>query len=255
MAVCVLVGCGGTYGQKGRYASEINDQSALGAEAYADLGQLRSSGDYDTISDYTVECVSQTVIAERLADELKALPSDAYGERATLRKRTQEVATRCLTSCPRVMNASTAASRDRTMGEKYGARCLARFDHGALQLDEGERAYARAAQQLVAKNYLEAREAVMDVQAVLGALSGETSPRQSRLAKQLAALQKEHEGVLIKAESFAKDPWVIATRGRLRAIVSERTRVQQGSQHWKNLDEEEADLSKQLYERRQSAGI
>lgn len=255
LTVWLLVGCGGPYGRHGRYANEINDQNTLGSEAYADLASLRDASDYDAISDYTVECVTGTVQAERLKSELDALPSDAYGQRATLRDRTQAAATRCLTTCPRVMRAESAASRDRAMGEKYGARCLAQFDHGALQLDEGERALERATQQLAAKNYLEAREALMDAEVVLKSLAGESSARQTRLGQQVVKLRTANQGVLLKAESFARDPWVVATRGRLRAIASERARLPPGHPHLKELDVEEKDLSTQLFERRTQAGM
>lgn len=255
VVVVFVVGCGGPYGKAGRYANEINDQAALGAEAYGDLASLRGSSDYDTISDYTVECVAQTVLAERLASELGAMPADAYGERDAQRKRTQQAATRCLSACPRVMHASSAATRDLTMGEKYGARCLAQFDHGALQLGEGERAADRASQQLVGKNYLEGRESLMDAEAVLRSLTGESSARQSALGARVNKLRAEYAGQLTKAESFARDPWVIATRGRLRAIASERTRLDKSSPHLAELEVEEKELSKQLFERRAQAGL
>lgn len=253
------VGCGGPYGQNGRYAKDASDQTALGSVAYADLANIRSATEYDTITDFAVECVSQTAAAERLASELAAMPSDAYGAREQLKQRTQDAATRCLTACPRVQHATTASARDRTLGEKYGPRCETQFGHGALQLADGERAMDRANQLLGDKNYLEGREAVMEVEACLRALGGEGSTRQSALTKKLTSARAQYGGVLIKAESFARDPWVVATRGRLRAIASERVRLnKQGNAsaaHLAELATEEAELSKQLFERRQTAGI
>lgn len=253
-ALLVLAGCGGPYGQHGRYAKDASDQAALGPAAYGDLAPVRAATDYDAITDFAVECVAQTSTAERLAAELVALPGDAYGARDALRKRTQDAATRCLSACPRVQNASSSAARDRALGEKYGPRCEGAFGHGALQLSDGERAYDRAKLLLADKNYLEGREAVMEVEACLKALGGESSARQNNLGKKLMALRAEYGGVLIKAESFARDPWVAATRGRLRAIASERTRTKDAAR-LSDLSTEEADLTKQLYERRQRAGI
>ncbi len=256
--VLLAVGCGGPYAQKGRYAHEAADQAALGAEAYADLASIRSATEYDTITDFAVECVSQTVTAERLAAELAALPGDAYGARDQQKKRTQDAATRCLAACPRVQHASTAPERERSLGEKYAPRCEASFGRGALQLADGERAMDRAQKLLAEHNLLEAREAIMEVETCLRGLAGESSARQSALAQKLQTLRAAHGGELVKADSFARDPWVVATRGRIRAIASERARLQKEGGHDAHLSElaaEEADLSKQLFERRQNAGI
>ncbi len=254
VAACGHAGCSAAYGQHGRYARDASDQTALGKAAYGDLAPIRVATDYDSITDFAVECVAQTSTAERLAGELVALPGDAYGARDVLRKRTQDAATRCLSACPRVQNASSAPARDRALGDKYGPRCEAEFGHGALQLSDGERALDRANQLLAAQDYLEAREAVLEVEACLQALGGESSARQRNLGVKLMALRAEHGGVLIKADSFVRDPWVAATRGRLRAIASERTRTNDAA-HLAELSTEEADLTKQLYERRQRAGI
>ena len=253
------VGCGGPYAQKGRYAHEATDQAALGADAYADLAGVREATDYDAITDFAVECVTQTTTAERLAAELAAMPTDAYGAREQQKKRTQDAATRCLTACPRVQHASTSAARDRALGDKYGPRCDSAFGHGALQLNDGERAIARANALLGEKNFLEGREAVMEVESCLRALGGEASPRQSALVKKLVDVRARYGGPLMKAESFARDPWVVATRGRIRAIASERARLNRdataNAAHLSELSTEEAELSKQLFERRQQAGI
>lgn len=253
------VACGGPYAQKGRYAHEASDQAALGGDAYADLASVRTATDYDTITDFAVECVTQTTTAERLATELAAMPSDAYGAREQHKKRTQDAATRCLAACPRVQHASTSATRDRALGDKYGPRCESAFGHGALQLNDGERAIARAQALLAENNFLEGREAVIEVESCLRALGGESSTRQSALAKKLMEVRALYGGPLLKAESFARDPWVVATRGRLRAIASERARLSRdaaaNTAHLGELGTEEAELSKQLFERRQLAGI
>lgn len=249
-------GCGGPYAQHGRYAKDASNQDQLGSAAYADLAPIRSATEYDAITDFAVECVAQTSLAEQLAAELAALPADAYGTRDALRKRTQDAATRCLVACPRVQNATSSSERDRALGEKYGPRCDAAFGRGALQLNDGERALQRAKTLLAEKNFLEAREAVMEIQGCLRALGGESSPRQSALAKELLAVRAEFGGPLLKAESFSRDPWVVATRGRLRAIASERTRLgEEQSAQRTELAAEEADLTRQLYERRKLAGI
>lgn len=257
--LAATVGCGGPYAQKGRYAHEASDREALGPDAYADLAAVRGATEYDTITDFAVECVTQTVLAERHSAALTAMPSDAYGAREQQKKRTQDAATRCLSACPRVKHASGASARDRALGDKYGPRCEMAFGRGALQLNDGERAADRATKLLGENNFLEGREAVLEVEACLRALGGESSARQSALAKRLMDLRTRYGGPLLKAESFARDPWVVATRGRLRAIASERSRLSsQGGAHAAHLAElatEEADLSKQLFERRQNAGI
>ena len=86
-----------------------------------------------------------------------------------------------------------------------------------------------------------------------------TSFARPLIAKKLVETRARYGGPILKAESFARDPWVVATRGRLRAIASERARLNRsgGDQaaHLSELANEEADLSKQLFERRQLAGI
>lgn len=251
----LVAACGGPYAQHGKYAKDATDAAALGQEAYADLAEIRSTTSYDAITDFAVECVTQTTRAEKLASELAAMPGDAYGAREAKQRETQNAATRCLTACPRVQNAASSPVRDRGLGDKYGPRCEASFGHGALQLRDGERALERAEKLSAEKSFLEAREAVMEVETCLKALGGESSKRQNELAKRLTALRGTYGGALLKAESFARDPWVVATRGRIRTIASERTRLKAGDPHLAELSAEESELSQQLFERRQRAGI